>query len=146
MLVEEASEVVPDLPTPSELPVVIPEYDTSAESWVTDLFLRVYYESLIAGAQKQRSVYDKWQNRLHKDSWSHKAYAAVGRLGFDHGSFLIGGDPQSPRDLFSPLAECPHFSFPRVGNGGHCKSIPKGVNRNLYRLREPSNNLQGTGD
>jgi len=112
VMVEKSFEITPDLPPAADLPVFVKEYDTAEESLVTQLFLRIYYESLIAGAQHQNSAYDQWRKTLDESAWAHKAYIAVGRIGFDQGAFLVNGDRETLRTLFGPLLDVPPFLFP----------------------------------
>jgi hypothetical protein len=111
-LVEKASVFVTDLPSASDLPVTAKEYDTSEESRITHLFLSIYHESLIAGAQQQKSVLQKWQQSLDQQTWAHQAYVAVGQLGFDHGSFLAESDSGPLDKPLAALADVPPFLFP----------------------------------
>jgi hypothetical protein len=112
VIVEKSFEITPDLPPAADLPVFVKEYDTAEESFVTQLFLRIYYESLIAGAQNQSSAYDQWRKTLDESAWAHKAYIAIGRIGVDQGAFLVNGDREVPRTLFGPLLDVPPFLFP----------------------------------
>jgi hypothetical protein len=111
VLVEKASVPVGDVPSAGDLPVTANEHDTSEESRITHLFLSIYDELLIAGAQQQRSVFDKWRQSLDQDTWAHKAYAAVGQMGFDHGSYLAASDSSLEKPL-AALADVPPFLFP----------------------------------
>jgi hypothetical protein len=112
VLVEKASVLVPDLPAMADLPVTAKEYDTSDESRITHLFLSIYHESLIAGAQQQASLFQKWRQSLNHDTWAHQAYAAVGQLGFNHGSFLAASDSGALEKPLAALADVPPFLFP----------------------------------
>jgi hypothetical protein len=112
VLVEKALGLVPSLPLPGDLPVTATEYDTSEEDRITRLFLSIYYESMLAGALPQRSTFDEWRDSLDADTWAHRAYAAVGRMGLDHGSFLASADSGPSKDFFELLADVPPFLFP----------------------------------
>src|SRR6266568_367289 len=112
VLIEKASVPPPDLPSVGNLPVTAKEYDTPEESRIEDLFQRIYDESLIAGAQQQNSAIQEWRQRLEQETWAHRAYAAVGQLGFDHGSFLAASDSAILDMPLAALADVPQFLFP----------------------------------
>jgi hypothetical protein len=112
VLVENTPGIVPALPLLGDLPVTAKEYDTSEEFRITHQFLSIYYESMLAGALQQNSMFDKWRDSLDEDTWAHRAYAAVGQVGFDHGSLLASADSGPSAGFFALLTDVPPFLFP----------------------------------
>jgi hypothetical protein len=83
------------MPSPKQIPITLADYDTKAQAALTDLYLELFSQALLAALDGKAHVAERWMKHA-KGTWGHEAAQLLARFAVQCGAALRDRRPLEP--------------------------------------------------